>query len=119
MPNAFMPDCIFCKIVKNEISSEVLFEDERVKVFKDIHPKAPVHMLIVPKKHVDSVSTLTKEDADIAKDLLFAAQRMGRELGLGGYKLVFNVGRAGGQIVDHIHLHLLGGWQNQQEKLDI
>lgn len=109
-----MSDCIFCKIVKKEIPSEGLFEDDRVRVFKDIHPKAPVHMLIVPKKHVDSVRTLTAEDADIAKDLIFAAQRAARELGLEGYRLVFNVGRTGGQIVDHIHLHLLGGWKGPQ-----
>lgn len=112
-------DCIFCKIIKNEISSETLFEDERVKVFKDIHPKAPIHMLIVPKKHVDSVNTLTQEDADIAKDLLLAAQQTARKLGLDGYKIIFNVGRKGGQIVDHIHAHLLGGWQNKTERLDV
>jgi histidine triad (HIT) family protein len=105
-----MPDCIFCKIIKNEISSEVLFEDERVKVFKDIRPKAPIHFLIVSKKHIASVEDLTEEDLDVPADFLYAAKRVARELGVEGYKLIFNVGRKGGQIVDHIHMHFLGGW---------
>lgn len=114
-----LSDCIFCKIIKNEIPSETLFEDGRVRVFKDIHPKAPVHLLIVPKKHIDSVDVLTREDADIAGDLLFAAKRAARELGLTGYKLMLNVGRSGGQIVDHIHMHLLGGWTGSRDTLDV
>ncbi|MEK7636669.1 MAG: HIT domain-containing protein [Patescibacteria group bacterium] len=105
-------DCIFCKINRNEISSEVLFEDVGVKVFKDVHPSAPVHFLVVPKKHIESISLLTEADRDIPGALVFAAKKAAHMLGLEGYKLIFNVGRRGGQIIDHLHLHLLGGWSN-------
>jgi len=83
-----------------------------IVVFKDIKPKAPVHLLIVPKKHVESVISLGREDREMVADLIYTARDAAREYGLTGYRLSFNVGREGGQIVDHIHLHLLGGWRN-------
>lgn len=101
-------DCIFCKINNNEIPADILFEDSDVKVFKDAHPKAPVHFLVVPKKHIDSVSALTDADKDIPGILFFAAKKAAEMLGLDGYRLVCNVGRAGGQVIDHVHVHILG-----------
>jgi histidine triad (HIT) family protein len=103
-------NCLFCKIIRNEIESSILFEDEAVKVFADIHPKAPVHMLIVPKKHIVSAAVLTEADNHIPAELIFAAQKTATMLKLEGYRLVVNVGRKGGQVIDHIHMHLLGGW---------
>lgn len=103
-------DCIFCKINRNEISADVLFEDAVVKVFKDAHPSAPVHFLVVPKKHIESIGSLTDADRSVPDILVFAAKKAAHMLGLEGYKLVFNVGRKGGQVIDHLHLHLLGGW---------
>jgi len=98
--------------------SEIVYEDEKVIAFKDIHPVAPVHILIVPKKHIPSVDHLTAEDKDLIGDLFLVTQKITREISLAkkGYKLAFNVGRGGGQIIDHLHLHLLGGWQNKKER---
>ena len=111
-------ECLFCKISRGEIPSEVLFSDDRITVFKDLNPKAPVHFLIVPKRHIESVQTLTPADGEIIREMILGAKKVATELGLRGYKLVFNVGRTGGQIIDHIHLHLLGGWKGPSS-LDI
>ena len=93
-----------------EISSDTAYEDDRVRIFKDIHPKAPVHLLVIPKIHIESVAHLTDDHNDIIAKLVFAAKHIAEQLGLKGYKLVFNVGREGGQMIDHLHLHILGGW---------
>ena len=106
-------DCLFCKIAKNEIASDVVFEDEDVKVFKDIHPKAPVHLLIIPKIHIQSIAHLESNHHEIIAKLIYTAKRMASELSLQGYQLVFNVGREGGQLIDHLHLHLMGGWHKE------
>ena len=100
-------DCIFCKISKKEIPSDFLFENDKLSVFKDIHPSAPVHYLVVPKEHIQSIAHLEGNHRDILADLIYAAKDAANKLGLKGYKLVFNVGREGGQIIDHLHLHLL------------
>lgn len=105
-----MTDCLFCKISKGEINSDVVYEDNEVKAFRDIHPKAPTHILIVPKMHIQSIAHLEANHNDIIAKLIYNAKRIAEELGLKGYKLQFNVGREGGQEVDHLHLHLLGGW---------
>ena len=88
----------------------MVHETGALVVFKDIKPKAPVHLLIVPKKHIQSIAELAGEDRELVGDLIYTAKEMALERGLGGYTLSFNVGREGGQIVDHLHLHLLGGW---------
>jgi len=116
-----MKDCIFCKIINKEAPADIIYEDEKVVVFKDIHPVAPVHLLIVPKRHIPSVQHLTAEDADIVLHLLLTAQKIAKKeniatAGKMGYKLVFNVGKGGGQIIEHLHLHLLGGWRTSQER---
>lgn len=108
-------NCIFCKIAKGEMASDVIYEDKEVKVFKDIHPKAPVHLLIIPKEHIQSIAHLEADHNDVISKLIYTAKKVAEESGLAGYKLVFNVGREGGQVVDHLHLHLLGGWSSKEE----
>ena len=105
-------DCLFCKIGAGEIPSDTVFEDAEVKIFKDIHPKAPVHLLVIPKQHIESIAHLEADHHDIAAKLIFVAKDVAAKLGLKGYKLIFNVGREGGQDIDHLHLHLRGGWSN-------
>lgn len=108
-------NCVFCKITKKEISSEVVFENDQVMVFKDIRPSAPVHYLSVPKEHVQSIAHLEGNHRDMLATIIYAAKEVAQKIGLKGYKLVFNVGREGGQVIDHLHLHLLGGWNNKKE----
>lgn len=109
-------DCLFCKIARNEIPSEIVFEDNDVKVFKDIHPKAPVHLLAIPKIHIQSIAHLEDDHNDVIAKLLYTAKRVAEEQGLKGYKLLFNVGREGGQVIDHLHLHIMGGWSNVEDR---
>lgn len=106
-----MNNCIFCQIINHQQPAEIVYEDKEMIVFKDINPKAPVHLLIVPKKHIDSIEHLKEEDRELASRMIFLARKMAQEQGLAqtGYKLLFNVGRAAGQLIDHIHLHLMGG----------
>lgn len=110
-----MSDCLFCKISQNEIPSEVVFEDEGVKVFKDIHPQAPVHLLIIPKVHIQSIAHLESDHNEVIAKLIYTAKKVAEEHGLRDYKLLFNVGRGGGQVIDHLHLHLMGGWDKTGE----
>ena len=102
-------DCIFCKIAKGEIPSAKVFESDKIIAFNDIHPKARLHILIVPKKHIESVKNLEEIDGRLIGELFLAAKEIAKEKNLEGYKLVVNVGREGGQLVDHLHLHLLSG----------
>ncbi|NQU82897.1 MAG: histidine triad nucleotide-binding protein [Parcubacteria group bacterium] len=102
-----MEECIFCKIVNNEIPSEKVFESDSVLAFQDINPKAPVHILIIPKKHIKSIASESSEE--VAKELITVAKQIAMDKGIVGYKLLFNVGKEGGQMVDHLHLHLLSG----------
>ena len=114
-------ECLFCKIVNKELPSEIVYEDKEILVFKDINPKAPVHLLIVPKKHIPSVNELKKEDKDLIGSLFLVAKNMAEktEINKTGYKLCFNVGKGAGQMVDHLHLHLLGGWTEGAPKHNI
>lgn len=107
-----MDNCIFCKIVKKEIPSEIVYENDNVIVFKDNKPSAPVHYLVVPKEHIASISHLHENHNEVISEIIYIAKEQAEKLGLKGYKLVFNVGREGGQLIDHLHLHLLGGWTN-------
>ncbi|GEM_PF-240372 len=108
-------DCIFCKIAKKEVSSNVVYEDDQVMAFEDIKPSAPVHYLIVPKEHIQSIAHLEGNHRDILSKIIYAAKDLANKFGLKGYKLVFNVGKEGGQVIDHLHLHLLGGWNNKKD----
>ena len=104
-------DCLFCKIINKEIESEMLYEDNEMVAFSDINPQAPVHVLIVPKKHISKVSDLNEENKDITSKLIFLANKLAGDLQIkdDGYRLVFNCGAKAGQEVLHLHLHLLGG----------
>ena len=108
-------ECVFCKIVNKELPANILYEDDNLVAFKDIKPSAPIHYLIVSKEHIESIAHLEKEHRVVVGELVYAAKNLGERAGLKGYKLVFNVGRDGGQIIDHLHLHLLGGWNNKED----
>jgi histidine triad (HIT) family protein len=105
-------DCIFCKIINNEIPTEFFKEGEGLVVFKDIHPLAPVHLLIVPKKHIRSINDLSEDDRPIVSSLMMTAKEMAKQFSVdkSGYRLFFNVEKGGGQEIFHLHLHLIGGW---------
>jgi histidine triad (HIT) family protein len=105
-------DCTFCKIIKGEKSADFLYQDESLVVFKDIRPHAPVHLLIVPREHIPSVNDLKEQDKDTIFKMIVKAKEMAEEYAIAesGYRLVFNVERGAGQVIFHLHLHLLGGW---------
>jgi len=104
-------NCIFCQIAKKELPAAIIYEDENIVAFKDINPIAPIHYLIIPKKHIDSVNQLEPEDKELVGELFLVAKKIAKTEGIAdnGYRLVFNVGKNSGQMVDHLHLHLLGG----------
>lgn len=104
-------DCIFCKIIAGNIPANVVFENEHVFAFHDIQPAAPVHILIIPKKHIPSMNDCVDDDFAIVGEIHRAAQQIAREFGLDqtGYRLINNCGTDSGQIVFHIHYHLIGG----------
>ncbi len=106
-------DCIFCKIIENEIPTEFLYENDQVVVFKDINPLAPIHLLLVPKKHIRSINDLEDSDSAIVSELIMAAKDMAEKMSVdkSGYRIFFNVEKGGGQEVFHLHLHLIGGWE--------
>ncbi|MBO7743815.1 histidine triad nucleotide-binding protein [Paenibacillus sp. MWE-103] len=104
-------DCVFCGIIEGGIPSNKVFENDRVVAFRDIQPAAPVHILIIPKKHIPTMNDVTSEDDALMAELFAAARQIAGELGIAesGYRLVNNVNGDGGQVVYHLHLHLLGG----------
>lgn len=106
-----MEDCIFCKIVKGEIPSKKLYEDEEVLAFYDVNPEAPVHFLVVPKKHIQSVSEINEKNAYVISHIFIVISKIAKELNIDkdGYRVISNVGDNGGQSVKHIHFHVLGG----------
>ena len=104
------PNCIFCKIVSGQVPSRKVYEDEEFLAFHDVRPHAPVHFLVIPKRHIPSLAEVTAEDQPMLGRLLALAPRLARDLGLtGGFRLGVNTGRDGGQEVFHLHLHVLGG----------
>lgn len=106
-------DCLFCKIVSGEIESDKIYEDDKIIAFNDINPQAPIHQLIIPKQHIDTINELTKEHAALIGDLVLVAKQLAADANFAedGYRLILNCNRGGGQMVFHIHLHLLGGRQ--------
>lgn len=116
-------ECIFCKRAQGDPEFEmtdVVFENDTVKAFYDLYPKAPLHIVIIPKTHIQSIAHLEENHHDIMAALIYAAKDIAAKLGLAGYKLVFNVGHDGGQLIDHLHLHLLGGWgEGVQRKVEV
>jgi histidine triad (HIT) family protein len=111
MPVSGDPDCLFCKVVAGTIPATKLHEDELVVAFRDIAPRAPTHILIVPRDHIASAADLTDQDGPMLGRLFATAAELARREGIAeaGYRLVSNVGRWGGQTVDHLHIHMLGG----------
>ncbi len=105
-----MSDCVFCRISRGELPSKKVYEDEDVFAFHDIHPVAPVHFMIVPKKHVDSLVHCHSEDQALLGKILLLAPRLANEQGLSdGFRTMINTGRGGGQEVYHLHVHVIGG----------
>ena len=104
-------ECLFCKIIEREIPSEIIYEDERVLAFSDISPKAPIHKLIIPRKHIATINDIEDADSTLIGEMVQAARKIAIELNIAedGYRLVFNVNKGAGQEVFHIHLHLLAG----------
>jgi len=103
------PNCLFCKIVASQIPSERVYETERIFAFKDIHPQAPFHCLVIPKVHRATLKDFDEDEQSLAGELLLAAKRIAAEQGLRGYRVAMNVEREGGQVIFHAHLHVLGG----------
>lgn len=106
-----MTDCLFCKIASGEIKGDIIFQDDDVLAFRDINPQAPVHALVIPKKHISTLNDLQTDDANLIGKMLFAAKTIAKDEGIAeaGYRTVFNCNAQAGQTVFHIHLHLLGG----------
>ncbi len=105
-----MEDCTFCKIIKGEIPSNKVYEDDEILAFKDINPLAPVHILVIPKKHISSTDDLEENDEKLVGKIFTVLKNLAKENGLkNGYRIVNNCGKDGGQEVKHLHFHLLGG----------
>ena len=106
-------DCIFCKIIKGEAPANFVYKDEDIVVFHNIKPSAPIHVLIVPIEHIESVNSLEERHSEVISKMMLKAKEIARSLGISesGYKLIINVGRGGGQVIFHLHIHLIGGWE--------
>jgi histidine triad (HIT) family protein len=110
--------CIFCQIVARELPAEIIFEDEDLTVFKDINPAAPVHLLIVPKRHLESLNSLDEKTADIGGKMFLTAKRVAEMQGIkAGYRIMVNCGREAGQVIRHLHMHVMGGWGTKAPKV--
>lgn len=106
-----MEDCIFCKIAKGEIPAKKVYEDETVLAFHDIDGKAPVHVLVIPKKHIPNIISFGQEDGDLQRHIFEVIQKVAQDMGVSqsGFRVVANTGVDGGQTVEHLHFHILGG----------
>ena len=106
-------DCIFCQIAQGQTETEMLYQSDTLVVFKDINPHAPVHLLLVPKKHIRSINDLTAADQPILSEMIMVAKEMAVRHGVdkSGYRLFINVERGGGQVIFHLHMHLIAGWR--------
>lgn len=106
-----MSECLFCKIASKELPAEIVWEDDDILAFKDIKPVAPIHVLLIPKKHISSINDATNEDIELLGKMQIIAAQIAKSLNIAkqGYRLVNNCGEMGGQTVFHIHYHLLGG----------
>ena len=106
-------ECIFCQIIAGKIPGEILYQDEEVVAFRDINPQAPTHLLVIPRKHIISLADLSEDESPLVGRMVSTANELARKEGIAesGYRLVINSGKQGGQLVPHLHLHLLGGRQ--------
>jgi histidine triad (HIT) family protein len=105
------PNCIFCKIIEKKVPAKIVFEDDAVIAFEDVNPQAPVHLLVVPRKHIPEIHSMTEADRELVGHLFFTATKIADERGLDakGYRMVINNGAGAGQTVFHLHLHILSG----------
>lgn len=108
---ARVTECLFCRIAVHQSAADVEYEDDEIVAFKDIYPKAPVHLLIIPKRHISSLMTAEPQDSGLLGRCLLVARRLGEVKGFGerGYRIVVNSGVEGGQVIDHVHFHFLAG----------
>jgi histidine triad (HIT) family protein len=106
--------CLFCQIANHEQQSDIVYEDDKVIVIRDINPKAKIHLLIISKEHIVSANELEENHKDLLIHMFLTAKKLARENSLKGHKLLFNVGREGGQLIDHLHLHLMGGGERHE-----
>jgi histidine triad (HIT) family protein len=106
-------DCIFCKIIKGEAPANFVYRDEDMVVFHNIKPSAPIHVLMVPVEHIESVNSLEERHGAVISKMMIKAKEVAQSLGIrdSGYKLILNVGLGGGQVIFHLHIHLIGGWE--------
>lgn len=113
---SYKEDCVFCNIAQKKIASHILYETDNVIIIQDIMPKAPIHVQVMPKQHLISVAQLTEEHAGLIAEVIFAARDYAVTAGIAerGYKLVMNTGKEGGQVIPHLHMHLLGGKQLEE-----
>ena len=104
-------ECLFCKIVLGDVPADIVHEDDQVLALRDINPRAPIHILIIPKQHLESLASVADENRDLMGHMMLTTKKIARDEGLSqsGYRTVLNIGADGGQTVDHLHLHLLGG----------
>jgi histidine triad (HIT) family protein len=112
-----MSDCIFCKVVEGKIHCTKIYEDDQILAFDDIHPMAPVHVVVIPKKHVSTLMDIDTKNSSVANNLINAAQKVAQIKGIAakGFRIVINCNDEGGQIVFHLHMHVLGGRKLQDE----
>ena len=110
-----MDNCLFCKIINGEITAKKVYENEHIIAFNDIDPKAPIHILVIPKKHIRSINELNLSDINLAGEIILAAKKIAKDQGVDskGFRVVFNTNDDGGQTVYHIHMHIMGGRQMQ------
>lgn len=104
-----MSDCLFCKIAAGELDAKFIYEDEELVVFPDLHPKAKIHLLVTPKKHINSLMEVSTDDAQLMAHIVCTLPKIAKQLGLKGFKTLINTGKDGGQEIDHLHIHFLGG----------
>lgn len=104
-------DCVFCQIIADKIPSATIYQDEEVIAFRDINPQAPTHLVVIPQRHIPSLAHLTEAESPLIGHMVNIANQLAKREGIakGGYRLVINCGEEGGQLVPHLHLHLLGG----------
>jgi histidine triad (HIT) family protein len=109
-------NCLFCRIVNGKQPAEFVYRNDNIVAFHDIHPEAPVHILIVPRKHIRSINDLMEEDRTVVAEMFYVARDLAKQMHTEkGYKLLLNVERGGGQIIFHVHLHLIGGWDPRRQ----
>jgi histidine triad (HIT) family protein len=117
-PSNYDPNCLFCKIIAGEIPSKMAYKDKEVVAFADIKPAAPIHMMVVPVKHIVSLATMSEKDAPIIGKMTAVANKVAKDQGIAekGYRLIINSGPEAGQVIQHLHMHLLGGRELKWEQ---